>query len=121
MEAPFQPLLTLNLTPPNITNATSGAGPNPCYEFYDRAITFQFYSWGVVGNIIAAYGIIGNILAILVLRHRLMRSSTSYYLISLAVYDTGVLLAMILLLALPTIYLEKKVLMDYYFASMYMN
>ncbi|XP_048753020.1 FMRFamide receptor-like [Ostrea edulis] len=121
-EDTLQHALTLNLTQQNLTNSTpSGFTDNSCYEIYEKAITFQFYAWGVVGNIIAAYGIIGNILAILVLRHRLMRSSTSYYLISLAVYDTGVLLAMILLMALPTIYLEKKELMDYYYASQYMN
>ncbi|XP_062611367.1 FMRFamide receptor-like [Saccostrea cucullata] len=121
-EDTLQPVLTLNMTPPNMTNSTPTGGPSDsCYEIYDKAITFQFYTWGIVGNIIAAYGIIGNILAILVLRHRLMRSSTSYYLISLAVYDTGVLLAMILLFALPTIYLEKALLMEYFFASKYMN
>ncbi|XP_061189954.1 FMRFamide receptor-like [Saccostrea echinata] len=121
-EDTLQPVLTINMTQPNMTNSTPEGGPkDSCFEIYDKAITFQFYTWGIVGNIIAAYGIIGNILAILVLRHRLMRSSTSYYLISLAVYDTGVLLAMILLFALPTIYLEKAQLMDYFFASKYMN
>lgn len=117
MEDTFQPMNILNLS--NITNSTPEA--DSCIEIYHKAISFQFYTWGVVGNIIAAYGIIGNILAILVLRHRLMRSSTSYYLISLAVYDTGVLLAMILLMALPTIYLEKNILMEYFFVSVYMN
>ena len=83
--------------------------------------TFQFYTWGIVANIVSAYGIIGNILAIIVLSHRQMRNSTSYYLISLAVYDILVLLLMSLFLAVPTIYLEKEILEDYYFAYPYMH
>jgi hypothetical protein len=42
--------------------------------------------------------------------------TTSYYLISLAIYDTGVLLSMSLFLAIPTIYLEKGDLEGYYHA-----
>lgn len=92
-----------------------------CIEIYYKVISFQFYIWGVVGNIIVVYGIIGNILAILVLRYRLMRSFTFYYLIFLVVYDTGVLLVMILLMVFFIIYLEKNILMEYYFVSVYMN
>lgn len=83
--------------------------------------TFQFYVWGIVANIISAYGIIGNIISIIVLRHRIMQNSTSYYLISLAIYDTGVLLSMSLFLAIPTIYLEKGDLEGYYHAYKYMH
>ncbi|XP_052817379.1 FMRFamide receptor-like [Mya arenaria] len=87
----------------------------------DDAVTFQYYTWGIVANIVSAYGIIGNILSIIVLRHRQMRNSTSYYLISLAVYDILLLLFMSLFLALPTIYLEKDVMEDYFFAYQYMH
>jgi len=85
------------------------------------AVTFQYYTWGVTANIVAAYGIIGNVLSIVVLRHRQMRNSTSYYLISLAVYDILLLLFMSLFLAIPTIYLEKDVLEDYYVAYQYVH
>ncbi|XP_069114718.1 FMRFamide receptor-like [Argopecten irradians] len=87
----------------------------------ESSITFQFYTWGIIANIITVYGIVGNILSILVLRHRMMQSSTSLYLISLAVYDTGVLLSMCLFLALPTLYLEKGYLQNYYYAYKYMH
>ena len=84
-------------------------------------ITFQFYTWGVTANIISCYGIVGNVLSIIVLSHRQMRNSTSYYLISLAIYDMLVLLFMSLFLAIPTIYLEKDILEGYYFAYPYMH
>ena len=84
-------------------------------------ITFQYYTWGVTANIISCYGIVGNVLSIIVLSHRQMRNSTSYYLISLAIYDMMVLLFMSLFLAIPTIYLEKDILEGYYFAYPYMH
>lgn len=84
-------------------------------------VTFQFYAWGITANVVSCFGIIGNILSIIVLSHRQMRNSTSYYLISLAVYDMILLLFMSLFLALPTIYLEKDVLEGYYFAYRYMH
>ena len=84
-------------------------------------ITFQYYSWGVTANIISCYGIVGNVLSIIVLSHRQMRNSTSYYLISLAIYDMLVLLFMSLFLAIPTIYLEKDILEGYYFAYPYIH
>ncbi|KAH3773188.1 hypothetical protein DPMN_174545 [Dreissena polymorpha] len=104
---------------PNITNLTDNAAADMCAS--NDAITFQYYAWGIVANIIAVYGIIGNILSIIVLRHRQMRNSTSYYLISLAVYDIMLLTLMSLFLALPTIYLEKDVLAGFYFACQYMH
>lgn len=106
----------------NLTISYSNdTGPSMMYCDMSSAVTFQYYTWGVVANIIAVYGIIGNILSIVVLRHRMMQNSTSYYLISLAVYDIVVLLSMSLFLALPTIYLEKKQLEGYYYAYRYMH
>ncbi|XP_063441179.1 FMRFamide receptor-like [Mytilus trossulus] len=102
----------------NITNLTSDT-VGICDTSESK--TFQFYAWGIVANIISAYGIIGNILSVIVLRHRIMQNSTSYYLISLAIYDTIVLLSMSLFLAIPTIYLAKGDLEDYYYAYMYMH
>ena len=102
-----------------IGNDVTGGGGESCDV--ESSLTFQFYTWGIISNIVAVYGVIGNILSILVLRHRTMQSSTSYYLVSLAVYDTGVLIAMCLFMALPTIYLEKGFLQDYYFAYRYMQ
>lgn len=84
-------------------------------------VTFQYYAWGLTANFVSCFGIIGNILSIIVLSHRQMRNSTSYYLISLAVYDMILLLFMSLFLALPTFYLEQDVLEGYYFAYRYMH
>ena len=92
-----------------------------CRAANNESVPFQFYAWGIVANIIALYGIAGNVMSIIVLRHRMMRNSTSYYLISLAIYDTGVLLSMSLFLAIPTIYNEKGHLADYFFAYKYMH
>ncbi|KAK3086740.1 hypothetical protein FSP39_022705 [Pinctada imbricata] len=104
----------------NFSNV-SGFDYYTCREANEESVTFQFYVWGIIANVIAAYGIAGNIMSIIVLRHRMMRNSTSYYLISLAVYDIGVLLSMSLFLAIPTIYLEKGHLADYYYAYMHMH
>lgn len=87
----------------------------------ESAISFQFWAWGVLANLIIVYGIVGNILSIIVLSHAQMRNSTSVYLISLAVYDCTVLLSMCLFLAIPTLYLEKGILEDYYLAYPYMH
>ena len=73
------------------------------YNDYQQTTQMLFYAWGIVGNIISLLGIMGNILSISVLANRRMRSSTSYYLIALAVFDTVVLISMMLFLAIPTI------------------
>ena len=52
--------------------------------------------FGILGTTLAVLGFLGNTLSILVLKQREMRSSTSYYLISLAVYDNFILLGMTL-------------------------
>ena len=101
-------------------NGTTEASPlEECGS--PSTITFQYYTWGVAANLISCYGIVGNILSIIVLSHRQMRNSTSYYLISLAIYDMMVLLFMSLFLAIPTLYLEKDILEGYYFAYPYMH
>lgn len=105
----------------NVTNMTDSESEDYIINDCESPVTFQYYSWGITANVVACYGIIGNILSIVVLRHRQMRNSTSYYLISLAVYDIVLLLFMSLFLALPTLYLEKDVLEGYFFAYPYMH
>ncbi|XP_064641248.1 FMRFamide receptor-like [Lineus longissimus] len=77
------------------------------YEEYSADMTgllsFQFWTWGVALNTLAILGIIGNILAITVLRHRRMRSSTSCYLIAQAVFDIIVLICSMLFFGLPVV------------------
>ena len=107
----------------NVSYSYNGSADNtpPLQCGSPSTITFQYYTWGVTANIISCYGIVGNILSIIVLSHRQMRNSTSYYLISLAIYDMLVLLFMSLFLAIPTIYLEKDILEGYFFAYPYMH
>lgn len=77
-------------------------------------VQFQYYVWGITGNIIAALGLVGNILSIIVLTNRRMMSSTSCYLIALAVFDSIVLISLFLFMALPTFYIAKGMLESYY-------
>ncbi|CAL1548344.1 unnamed protein product, partial [Lymnaea stagnalis] len=58
-------------------------------------------------------GFLGNTLSIVVLHRRQMRSSTSYYLLSLAIYDNGILLGMIIYFCLPALALYTPCLKDY--------
>ena len=64
---------------------------------------FQYIAWGITGNIISAFGLIGNLFSVIVLANRRMKSSTSCYLIALAVFDSIVLISLVLFLALPSI------------------
>ena len=82
---------------------------------YFNVAMFQFWAWGVTGNIVAVLGILGNILAIVVLAQPRMRSSTSVYLIAQAGFDIVVLVSMSLNMALPTIYVATRKLEGYYF------
>lgn len=63
----------------------------------------KFIVWGVMGCTLAIIGFLGNILSMVVLQQRQMRSSTSYYLLSLAIYDNGVLLGMLFFFILPAL------------------
>jgi hypothetical protein len=76
-------------------------------------LTFQFWTWGVCLNTLAIIGIIGNILAITVLRHRRMRSSTSCYLIAQAIFDILVLICSMLFFGLPVISMSYANLYPY--------
>ncbi|KAI0229639.1 FMRFamide receptor, partial [Lamellibrachia satsuma] len=75
---------------------------------------FQYYAWGITGNIIAALGVFGNLLSIVVLANPRMTSSTSYYLIMLSIFDSIVLISLVLFMALPIIYFATGQLEGYY-------
>ena len=94
---------------------------NSTYYDYEAVFLFQYYVWGIAGNLIAVFGLVGNILSILVLANKRMMSSTSCYLIALAIFDSIVLLALVLFLALPTFYLAKGYLVDYFYFYPYMH
>ena len=82
---------------------------------------FQYVAWGITGNIISVFGLIGNILSIIVLANRRMKSSTSCYLIALAIFDSIVLISLVLFLALPTVYNATGRLASYADAYPYMQ
>lgn len=73
----------------------------------------KFVVWGVLGSTLAILGFLGNTLSMVVLHRRQMRSSTSYYLLSLAIYDNGILLGMMLYFCLPALIPYVTFLNDY--------
>lgn len=89
-------------------------------SLYDT-LMFQYYAWGIIGSIISCLGIIGNTLSIVVLSNRRMQSSTSCYLIALAVFDIIVLISLVLFMSLPTVYLATGKLEGYFRAYPYMH
>ncbi|KAK7493771.1 hypothetical protein BaRGS_00014912, partial [Batillaria attramentaria] len=103
----------LNTTMANMT--TSGSSNSSLVGTGDELDTSgaQFWLHGVVGNILAVFGLFGNALSIVVLCNRRMRSSTSYYLISLAVYDNFILLSMVFFFNLPAISEHTSAIQDY--------
>ncbi len=106
-----------------ISNATGNQSETAApYDnsLYDT-LQFQYYAWGIVGSIIAALGVIGNILSIIVLSNRRMQSSTSCYLIALAVFDITVLISLFLFMSLPTVYIATGKLESYFLAYPYMH
>lgn len=52
----------------------------------------DFWMNGVITNLVVILGLIGNLLTIVILRKRTMRSSTNFYLLALAAWDSIVLL-----------------------------
>ncbi|XP_046328194.1 FMRFamide receptor-like [Haliotis rufescens] len=110
----------LNLTtivPSNADNRTYG----PSKEFRMELNTFKFSMLGIIGNTLAVFGLLANTLSIIVLRHRKMRSSTAYYLVTLAIYDNVILVAMVVFFGLPALYesMEPSILESYHFNYSY--
>ena len=102
------------------TNHTLPLEP-PIDQSLIDTLQFQYYAWGIIGTIISALGIIGNTLSIVVLSNRRMQSSTSCYLIALAVFDIIVLISLVLFMSLPTFYIARGQLQGYFRAYPYMH
>lgn len=83
----------------------SGGGEEGGLSAEDQQLlmTMWFFMFGVLGDVLVVLGLLGNTLSIVVLCNRRMRSSTSYYLTSLAVYDNFVLVSMLLFFNLPAL------------------
>ena len=82
-----------NMMPPNVT-------VSPDTESHDTDTT-AFIVQFVAIPIVVVFGVLGNVLNIVVLTRKWMRSSTNYYLTSLAIYD-------ILYLVFVLTYLQKQ-------------
>lgn len=76
-------------------------------EFLDdqkaQVRVLMFYFWGIVMPIICAAGLVGNILTIIVLFRKEMKSTTVYFLQTLAITDTGIIIGAILGLSVISI------------------
>lgn len=68
-----------------------------------RALQLMFIFWGIIIPIISVIGFIGNILTIIVLFRREMKSTTVYFLRTLVVTDTGIIIGAILGLSVVSI------------------
>jgi hypothetical protein len=90
---------------------------NPCQvpdderEALDR---FEFWSNGVLLNLVGVLGILGNILSMIILSRPQMRSSINYLLIGLARCDTVLILTSILIFGVPAIFPHTGFLRFYY-------
>ncbi|KAK6185286.1 hypothetical protein SNE40_007553 [Patella caerulea] len=86
---------------------------------YLSLIEFKFHVHGLAGNLLAVFGLVANVLSIVVLSHHKMRSSTSYYLITLAVYDNIILIAMVIFFNLPFLSTRVTEMESYFHTYMY--
>lgn len=102
-------------------NASAGHNYNltrdPCKDpemEIEQIELFEFWSNGILLNMVGVLGILGNILSMIILSRPQMRSSINYLLIGLARCDTVLILTSILLFGVPAIYPYTGYLRYYY-------
>lgn len=95
----------------NFTNATPGW---PCADLGSDFKLFEFWSNGVLLNLVGILGILGNVLSMIILSRPQMRSSINYLLIGLARCDTVLIVMSILLFGIPAIHPHTGYLRFYY-------
>lgn len=76
---------------------------------------FEFWTNGVMLNVVAVLGIFGNIISMIILSRPQMKSSINYLLIGLARCDTVLILTSVLLFGIPAIYPYTGHLFVYYY------
>lgn len=81
---------------------------------FESLVWFQLYSWSVLGTAISVLGLIFNGLSVVVVLQPQMMSSTSVYLTALAIFDSFVLLSLVLFMSLPVVY-EATGRMEWYY------
>lgn len=77
--------------------------------------SFEFWTNGVMLNIVGFLGIFGNIISMIILSRPQMKSSINYLLIGLARCDTVLILTSVLLFGIPAIYPYTGYLFVYYY------
>lgn len=87
---------------------------DPCPDLGNDIKLFEFWSNGILLNVVGVLGILGNILSMIILSRPQMRSSINYLLIGLARCDTVLILTSILLFGVPAIYPYTGYLRYYY-------
>lgn len=87
---------------------------DPCPDLGSDIKLFEFWSNGILLNLVGVLGILGNILSMIILSRPQMRSSINYLLIGLARCDTVLILTSILLFGVPAIYPYTGYLRYYY-------
>jgi hypothetical protein len=76
---------------------------------------FEFWTNGILLNLVGFFGVLGNILSMIILSRPQMRSSINYLLIGLARCDTILILTSMLLFGIPAIYPYTGFLRYYFF------
>lgn len=99
-----------NASNENLSNFTE----DPCPDLGSEIKLFEFWSNGILLNVVGVLGILGNILSMIILSRPQMRSSINYLLIGLARCDTVLILTSILLFGVPAIYPYTGYLRYYY-------
>lgn len=93
----------MNESFPNNTN--DSYGDVYCISADDpEAELFEFWTSGVLLNLVGILGIFGNIISMIILSRPQMKSSINYLLIGLARCDTVLILTSVLLFGIPAIY-----------------
>lgn len=98
-------------------NATNGTYI-PCMQTVENSREdelFEFWSNGILLNLVGILGILGNVLSMIILSRPQMRSSINYLLIGLARCDTVLIVMSILLFGIPAIYPHTGYLRFYLF------
>lgn len=99
-----------NVSYENLDNYTE----NPCPDLGSEIKLFEFWSNGILLNLVGVLGILGNILSMIILSRPQMRSSINCLLIGLARCDTVLILTSILLFGVSAIYPQTGYLRYYY-------
>jgi 7 transmembrane receptor (rhodopsin family) len=107
-------LFNLNTTIEGYNDTYYNYSGDPCPDLGPDIKLYEFWSNGILLNLVGILGILGNILSMIILSRPQMRSSINYLLIGLARCDTVLILTSILLFGVPAIYPYTGYLRYYY-------